>query len=89
MNDITMVNDEECKKAGLNVKEVTRIARGLSRYGKQASALGITIFGGAGTGTLRMDDGNQQNLIIAYIDGDIDGGDGGTSYALDGDERSE
>ncbi len=86
---MTIVNDDECKKAGLNAKEVTRIARGLSRYGRQASKLGITIFGGAGSGSLRFNDGNPQKLILAAIDGDFDGGDGGNSYTLDGYERSE
>lgn len=83
------VNYNECKAAGLDPKEVERIAKGLSRYARQADALGLVIFGGNGTGTLRYDDGCSGRLIVADIDGHIDGGDGGTSCSSDGLSRGE
>ena len=72
------VNIKECEAAGLDPKDIKRIAKGLSRYSKQADELGMIIFGGSGTGTLRFqDDDNKGDLIIAYLDGWYDGGDGG------------
>ncbi|MDH0959082.1 hypothetical protein EGJ86_19315 [Pseudomonas sp. o96-267] len=73
-------NKHECEAAGLDPKEVARIARGLSRYAKQAEALGIQVFGGGGTGQLRFDDGARGgNLILADLHGNFDGGDGACS----------
>lgn len=83
------VNESECEAADLDAEEVERIARGLSRYAKQAEALGLQIFGGTGSGTLRFNDGGPGRLIVAQIDGDFDGGDGGSSTSSDGLERGE
>lgn len=83
------VNLKECEAAGLDAKEVERIAKGLSRYAKQADALGMEIFGGSGSGTLRFDDGNLHKLIVADIDGFFDGGDGGSKPSEDGLSRGE
>lgn len=49
------VNARECEAAGLDPKEVRRIAAGLSRYAREAAALGLEIFGGSGTGDLRTE----------------------------------
>ncbi|MCP1652718.1 hypothetical protein [Pseudomonas nitroreducens] len=69
------VNDDECHAAGLDPAEVARIARGLSRYGREAQRLGLTIFGGS-AGSLRFDDGGDGALVLADLDGYYDGGDG-------------
>lgn len=61
------VNDAECEAAGLDPEEVKRIATGLSRYAKKAEALGLQIFGGTGTGSLRFDDGGPGKLVVAEI----------------------
>lgn len=50
-----IVNEEECIAAGLDPKEVKRIASGLSRYAKKAGKLGLKVFGGSGGGTLLAD----------------------------------
>lgn len=89
-----MVNELECEKAGLDAHEVRRIAAGLSRYAKQAENLGITVFGGSGEGTLRFNDQSPtmvdaQSLIIAVLDGQFDGGDGGWIPCEDGYRRGE
>jgi len=71
------VNEAECEKAGLSEKEVEKIAKGLSRYALMAKKLGLGIFGGSGSGTLRYsDDSDSGPLIVAGLDGDFDGGDG-------------
>lgn len=70
-------NKAECEAAGLDPAEVRRIANGLSRYAKQAQKLGIQVFGGGGQGSLRYDDNGGGRLIVAYLDGNYDGGDGG------------
>jgi len=73
----TYVNKAECVSAGLDAQEVALIAKGLARYGKRAAALGICIFGGSGTGSLRyMDDRLKGSLVLGYFDGFVDGGDG-------------
>lgn len=73
---MSQINSAECEAAGVDEKEVKRIAAGISRYAKQAQKLGIGLFGGSGTGTLRFDDGAEEKLILAYLDGFFDGGDG-------------
>jgi len=68
------VLDDECEAAGLDPKEVERVARNLSKWGKEAKKLGLTIFGGC-TGSLRTSYVIEQ-LIVASIAGNYDGGDG-------------
>lgn len=87
---IMYVNTEECNAAGLDPKEVERIAAGLSRYGRQARNLGITVFGGSGSGELRFDDNiGYGSLKIAYLEGTFDGGAGADQSYGDGLQRGE
>ncbi|MDN0082402.1 hypothetical protein QU487_06495 [Crenobacter sp. SG2305] len=83
------INEQEIEAAGLDQIEVQRIARGLSRYAKQAAALGLTIFGGACGGSLRFDDGGDGALIVAELDGSFEGGDGAFMNDADGICRGE
>lgn len=85
------VNDAECQAAGLDPAEVARIARGLSRYAKQAQALGLCVFGGSGSGSLRKDDHPRGALILAHLTpvGMFDGGDGACAPDDDGLMRGE
>ena len=82
---------DECEAAGLDPKEVQRIANGLSRYARQAEKLGLTIFGGgSGSGSLRFfDDPDKGALIVAWLDGMYDGGDGAEESHQDGLTRGE
>jgi hypothetical protein len=84
------VNYEECLAAGLNEKEVNRIARGISRYAKQAEKLGLTVFGGS-SGRLDFDDKGtgSEPLVIAVLDGTYDGGCGSTNLDENGLTRGE
>ncbi|AHY45185.1 hypothetical protein N7388_23040 [Stutzerimonas stutzeri] len=83
------VNDAECQAAGLDPAEVARITRGLSRYAKQAQALGLCVFGGSGSGSLRKDDHPRGALVLASLDGVFDGGDGACAPDDDGLMRGE
>lgn len=83
------VNEEECAKAGLDLKQVESIARRLSKAAMEARALGVTVFGGSGSGTLRFNDGKDQELIVSTLDGDFDGGDGACLPDDDGLLRGE
>lgn len=85
-----IINEDECEKAGLDINEVRRIAKGLSRYGKQAQKLGMLIFGGSGTGELRYrDDHDKGALKLVSLVGSYDGGDGGDADWGDGFIRGE
>ena len=86
---MAFIHEEECLAAGLDPKEVKRIAAGLSRYAKQAEKLGLCIFGGSGSGTLRFDDHGPGSLVVADINGTFDGGDGGSNTYEDGLLRGE
>lgn len=83
------VNEKECQAAGLDPREVARIARGLSRYAKEADALGLCVFGGSGSGGLRFEDHQGGALVVAHLDGTFDGGDGAESRDADGLLRGE
>ncbi|GBO88621.1 hypothetical protein [Marinobacter salsuginis] len=83
------INIPECEHAGLDPKKVERIAKGLSRYLREAESLGIELFGGSGTGSLRFDDGHGRKLVLGYVEGHVDGGDGSTSTLDGGLERGE
>lgn len=83
------INEAECKAAGVDQKEVARIARGLSKYGKQAAALGLCVFGGSGSGSLRKSDYPRRELVLAGLDGVFDGGDGACNDHEDGLMRGE
>ncbi len=84
-----LINENECRAAGLDPVEVAKIARGLSRYAKQAQALGLCVFGGSGSGSLRFDDGGGGALKLADLDGSFDGGDGACGPGDDGLLRGE
>lgn len=82
-------NTDECLAAGLDPAQVRRIAKGLSRYAKEAKSLGVEVFGGSGFGQLRFDDGGDGKLIVAELDGLFDGGDGASGPRDDGLMRGE
>jgi hypothetical protein len=84
------VNEDECVAAGLDPKEVRRIAKGISRYAKQAQNLGMTVFGGS-SGRLDFDDQGTGNkpLVVADLDGMYDGGCGSTDTDENGLIRGE
>ncbi|QET79830.1 hypothetical protein [Aeromonas veronii] len=86
---MALTRRDECEAAGLDPAQVRRIATGLSRYAKEAHQLGLTVFGGAGSGQLRFDDGGNGGLVVAELDGLFDGGDGASYEDDDGLLRGE
>lgn len=82
-------NEKECEAAGLDPEEVEKIARGISRYARQAQRLGLHIFGGSAKGTLRNRESSGGDLICAILDGNYDGGDGAFGEDDDGLLRGE
>jgi hypothetical protein len=77
-----IVLEEECAFARLDAQRVASIARRISRAAEEARAMGLSVFGGSGNGTLRWhaEHGNgpitQGALVVAHLDGSFDGGDG-------------
>jgi hypothetical protein len=73
------------------IAEVKKIAAGLSRLGKKAEKMGLKIFGGSGSGTLRKDDGTNSPVILADLSGASvwDGGDGAEMEDENGILRGE
>lgn len=86
---MALVNIDECEAAGLDPAKVLRIAKGLSRYAKEAEALGLQIFGGTGEGSLRFNDSGHGDLVVADLDGNFSGGDGSACEDADGLIRGE
>lgn len=76
------VLEEECERAGLDPTKVASIARRITNAAKEARALGLTIFGGSGSGSLRWHDPFENDhrkgaLVVAHMPGgNFDGGDG-------------
>lgn len=74
--------EDECERAGLDQAKVASITRRLSKAAREANALGLTIFGGSGSGSLRWRDPFENDhrrgpLVVAHIQGgNFDGGDG-------------
>lgn len=84
------VNEDECIAAGLDPKEVEKIAKGLSRYARQAKKIGMHIFGGGSySGSLRVWEDGKGSLVVADLDGSYEGGDGATFNDEDGLLRGE
>lgn len=71
------VNEDRCVVAGLDPKKVASIARRISKAALEAKAMGLTVFGGSGSGTLRHWGEHGTDAEVADLDGMFDGGDGG------------
>lgn len=86
------VNEKECAAAGLDPDTVRNLATRLERCGKEAARLGLTIFGGSGSGDLRSSrlriGSEQRRVIVAHVTGSWDGGCGACSD-VDGLECGE
>lgn len=80
--------DAECEFAGVDVTRVAALSRRLAACAKEARSLGLEIFGGSGTATIRarVDDHRSGALIVAEVSGPCvwNGGDGATHEKADG-----
>lgn len=71
-----MVDEYTCNLLGLDIKEMEKIAKQLDKVSRKCTKMGLTIFGGSGSGQLR-----SGLIIIHDISGlCYDGGDGGGSF---------
>ncbi|MBO9428281.1 hypothetical protein [Sulfitobacter sp. R18_1] len=82
-------NEKECEAAGLDPREVEAICRRLERAGKDAAKLGMHVFGGSGSGSLRFETDRGPLVVANMLGGSWDGGDGGTDIDEDGFLRGE
>ena len=79
------MNWKELEFSGIDKKKCVSLARRLSRIIKDADNLGIIIFGGSGSLSLRYTyDNYKPPLILVDWICDADGGDGGTDINEDG-----
>lgn len=86
---MSMVNNDECEKAGIDRKVVASIARRIESVCRDADKLGITLFMGSYS-SLRFNDGGDNPLILCHLNVfNCDGGDGGSDRHIDGYERGE
>jgi len=83
------VNYDECEAANVDPEKIKRIAQRLSKCGKELNAMGLEVFGGSGIGTIRQSANGDGSLILAYLDGIFDGGDGAAIEGNDGLLRGE
>jgi hypothetical protein len=87
------VNYEECEAADLDPAEVDRIAKRINRAAADARKLGLEVFGGSSSGSLRVfSDGNRgvgQLVVAEMTNGSWNGGDGATDRNHDGLMRGE
>jgi hypothetical protein len=76
------IDYDNCEAFGLDASRVKSIAARISKAAKEAEAMGLKVFGGAGSGTLRFFLGKYQGVEteVATLDGQWDGGDGGDNY---------
>lgn len=82
-------NEDECRAAGLDPVKVRSLAARLQRAARDAERMGLQVFGGAHSGSLRYDDGGGKQLVVAEMDGAWSGGDGATHRDSDGLLRGE
>ena len=78
--------EESCKAAGVDPIKVESLARRLHKLGIEAHKMGLFIFGGSGSGTLRTEESyNNRNIVVASFGKGMewDGGDGATT-TIDG-----
>lgn len=77
------VNIDLCERYGLDVKKVRSIATRLSKAALEAEKMGMEVFGGSGSGSLRYRGAELQgpgHSDVAHLDGIYDGGDGGDVF---------
>lgn len=80
---------DECSAAGVSEKRVQALSRRLAACAKEAKDIGVFIFAGSGSATIRahVPDIRGGALIVAEIGGPTglwDGGDGATHWREDG-----
>ena len=85
------VNERECKAAGKDPRRVKELADELYRISVRMKRMGVYVFGGSGSGSIRAkSEGDDRPLILAGFSGyGFDGGDGAEREDGDGLLRGE
>lgn len=68
-----VLDPERCRAEGLDPEKVDRLAAKLSKLLAEADKMGLYLFGGSGSGTLRLK-GQLRAGEIATVNGYVDGG---------------
>lgn len=83
-------NENECEAAGIDAKKVESLARRYVALAKESNKLGVYVFGGSGSGSIRPNNGMDRPLILASLTPyGFDGGCGGCREDEDGLLRGE
>jgi hypothetical protein len=84
------IHEHECEAAGKDTGKITQLALDLHRISVRMKQLGVYVFGGSGSGTIRAQmPGDDRPLVLADIGSGFDGGDGATREDADGLLRGE
>ena len=59
--------EKECKFVGIDVKEVEEIAKELNSIGEKMEKLGIMLFDGSGSCTLRYHNNDDYHIILGNV----------------------
>lgn len=84
-----VLNEDECLAAGLDPKEVKKLASRLDRLARDAAKLGLTVFGSTNSGSLRFPDPKGDLIVAAATGGNWDAGCGAEKIDEDGLIRGE
>ena len=84
---MSFVNEPECEAAGVDPDDVRKLLLRLERAAREAERLGLEIFGGSGTASLR----GPGDLVVGSVGGPQlwDGGAGDQKVGADGLMRGE
>lgn len=89
-NRMLTANEAECLRAGVDSRAVESIIRRLLAAARDANRLGLTVFGGAGSLSLRWYGDGGGPLIVAEGQAqNVDGGDGASRQDEEGLFRGE
>lgn len=72
------IDEVRCRNLGLDPLRVKSVARRISAAVQEANRMGLVLFGGSGTGDLRVSGGSRG--VVAVLEGRFDGGDGGDDF---------
>lgn len=79
-----------CAQCSVDPHDVARLLRRLEAAAREADRLGLIIFGGSGSGSVRYPDGGAGHVVVGDLDvGWWDGGDGACREDENGVLRGE
>jgi len=76
-------DDDYAEELRIDIKKARSAVGRLNKASRELTAMGLTIFGGAHSGSVRCMS-NSPGRVLADLDGSFDGGDGGGENWDDG-----